>query len=126
MTLKLLADALFPEGVVEALNQSGYDAVHAGAIGAGDLPLREIVRLAQFEKRILLSINPAVARLVESQSTPKPSVVFFERLRGRTDTVAHVLVNLLTLFDADLADGAIVVVRHGQTFLRKYIPPASR
>ncbi len=62
MTLKLLADALFPEGVVEELNQAGYDAVHAGEIGAGDLPLREIVRLAQFENRILLSINPAVAR----------------------------------------------------------------
>ncbi len=126
MTLKLLADTLFPEGVVEELNQAGYDAVHTGAIGAGDLPLREIVRLAQFENRILLSINPAVARLVESQSTPKPSLVFLERLKGRTDTVAHVLVNLLTLFDADLADGAIVVVRHGQTFLRKYVPPASR
>lgn len=126
MTLKLLADALFPEGVVEELNQSGYDAVHVGEIGAGDLPLREIVRLAQFENRILLSINPAVARMVESQSTPKPSLVFFERLKGRTDTVAHVLVNLLTLFDADLTDGAIVIVRHGQTFLRKYTPPASR
>ena len=78
MTLKLLADALFPEGVVEELNQAGYDAVHVGEIGAGDLPLREIVRLAHFENRILLSINPAVARnppwffLKDSRAVPTP------------------------------------------------------
>jgi predicted nuclease of predicted toxin-antitoxin system len=124
VTLKLLADSLFPEGVVEELKQAGYDAVHVGEIGAGDLPLREIVQLAQFEGRILLSNNPAVARLIESKHTPKPSLVFFEKLKGRAQTVGHVLVNLLTLFDADLAEGAIVVVRHGQTFLRRYVPSA--
>jgi predicted nuclease of predicted toxin-antitoxin system len=121
VTLKLLADSLFPEGVVEELKQAGYDAVHVGEIGAGDLPVKEIIRLAQFEERILLTNNPAVARLIESERTPKPSVVFFERIKGRVKTVGGVLVNLLTLFDADLAEGAIVVVRHGQTFLRRYV-----
>lgn len=121
MNLKLLADSLFPEGVVEELKQSGYDAVHVAEIGAGDLPVKEIVRLAQFEERILLTNNPAVARLIESERTPKPSVVFFEKIKGRAKTVGRVLVNLLTLFDADLAEGAIVVVRHGQTFLRRYV-----
>lgn len=124
MNLKLLADSLFPEGVVEELKQAGYDAVHVGEIGAGDLPLKEVVRLAQLEERILLSNNPAVARLIESERTPKPSLVFFEKLKGRTHTVSRVLVNLLTLFDADLAHGAIVIVRHGQTFLRRYVPSA--
>jgi predicted nuclease of predicted toxin-antitoxin system len=120
---KLLADPLFPEGVVEDLKQTGYDAVHAGEIGAADLPLTELARLAVFENRILLSSNRAMARLIESSLDPRPSLVFFRELKGGADAWSHVLVNLLTLFDEDLADGALIVIRNSQTLLRKFSHP---
>jgi predicted nuclease of predicted toxin-antitoxin system len=121
--VKLLADPLFPEGVVEELKRSGYDAVHAGEIGAVDLPLRELVRLALFEDRILLSRNRAVARFIESSSEPRPSLVFFRELKGGTEAWSHVLINLLALFDSDLADGAVIIVRNSETLLRKFSGP---
>jgi hypothetical protein len=34
--------------------------------------------------------------------------------------VTSTLFNLLKLFDADLKDGALVIVREGQTLLRKF------
>ena len=80
MVMKLLADPLFPEGVVEELKREGYDAVHAGGIGAGDLPHREIMRLAVLEHRVLLSSNVAMARFIESSSEPRPSLIFFKEL----------------------------------------------
>ena len=121
--MKLLADPLFPEAVIEELKRSGYDAVHAGEIGAVDLPLRELVRLALFENRILLSRNRAMARFIESSSGPRPSLVFFLELKGSTEVWSHVLINLLALFDSDLADGAVIIVRNGETLLRKFSGP---
>jgi hypothetical protein len=106
--VKLLADPFFPEGVVQDLNDAGYDAVHALEIGAGDLPIREFLRLAAFESRVVVTRNRSLARLVESDSGVSwPSVIF----------------NLLKLFDEDLKDGALVIVRDGQTLLRKFIKP---
>jgi predicted nuclease of predicted toxin-antitoxin system len=121
--MKLLADPLFPEGVVQELKRSGYDAVHAGEIGAVDLPLRELVRLALFENRILLSRNRAMARFIELSSGPRPSLVFFRELKGGTEAWSHVLINLLALFDSDLADGAVIIVHNSETLLRKFSGP---
>jgi predicted nuclease of predicted toxin-antitoxin system len=121
--MKLLADPLFPESVIEELKRSGYDAVHAGEIGAVDLPFRELVRLALLENRILLSRDRALARFIESSSEPRPSLVFFQELKGGTGAWSHVLINLLALFDRDLADGAVIVVRDSETLLRKFSGP---
>ena len=119
MSLKLLADPLFPEIVMEEMKRAGYDAVHTNAIGAGDLPLREILSLASFENRILITRNHALAKLVEESASGRPSVIFFEQLEGDSRSLGHVLLNLLSLFDEDLAEGAVVIVGPGQTLLRK-------
>ncbi len=123
MSLKLLADPLFPEIVVEEMKRAGYDAVHAGAIGAGDLPLREILSLASFENRILITANRALAKLVEAGAGSQPSVIFFKQLEGGSRSLGQVLLNLLSLFDEDLAEGAVVIVGSGQTLLRKLTRP---
>jgi predicted nuclease of predicted toxin-antitoxin system len=123
MAMKLLADPLFPEAVVKELERSGYDAVHAGEIGAVDLPLRELGRLALFENRILLTHNRALARFIETVSEPRPSLVFFKELKGGADVWSHVLMNILALFDHDLTDGAVIIIHNGQTLLRKFTRP---
>ncbi len=123
--MKLLADPFFPEGVVQDLNDAGYDAVHALEIGAGDLPVREFLRLAAFENRVVVTRNRSLARLVESDAggTSWPSVIFFRQDSLEAHTMTSTLFNLLKLFDEDLKDGALVIVRGGQTLLRKFIKP---
>lgn len=120
MTLKLLADPLFPESVIEELERAGMDAVHAGEIGAGDLPLREIMRLAVFENRIVVTHNRGLARLIEASADPRPSLIFLENLKGSSEAMSHLLLNLLSLFNGDLVEGAMVIVREGQTLLRRF------
>lgn len=123
--MKLLADPFFPELVVQDLNDAGYDAVHALEIGAGDLPVREFLRLAAFENRVVVTRNRSLARLVESDAgaTPWPSVIFFRQDSLEAQTLTSTLFNLLKLFDEDLKDGALVIVRGGHTLLRKFIKP---
>jgi predicted nuclease of predicted toxin-antitoxin system len=117
--VKILADPFFPEAVVNSLVEAGHDALHAGDIGAGDLPLREFLRLAAFEERIVVTRNRSVARLVESDRSPWPSVIFFRQDSMDDERMATTLFSLLDLFDEDLRDGALVIVREGQTLLRK-------
>lgn len=121
--MKILADPFFPEGVVRDLNEAGYDAVHAIEIGASDLPVRDFLRLASFEGRIVVTRNRSVARLVESDAGAWPSVIFFRQGSMDGNQMTSTLFSLLKLFDEDLKDGAIVIVREGQTLLRKFIKP---
>lgn len=122
--MKLIADPYFPEGVIQSLNDAGYDALHAVEIGAGDLPLRDFLRLAAFESRVVVTRNRSVARLVESDTgLTWPSVIFFRQDSIEEQTMTATLFNLLKLFDEDLKDGALVIVRDGQTLLRKFIKP---
>ncbi len=117
--MRILADPFFPEAVVNSLIEAGHDALHAGDIGAGDLPLREFLRLASLEERIVVTRNRSVARLVESDRSPWPSVIFFRQDAMDDDRMTTTLFSLLDLFDEDLKDGALVIVREGQTLLRK-------
>lgn len=121
--MKILADPFFPEGVVRELKEAGYDAVHAIEIGAADLPVREFLRLATFEGRIVVTRNRSLARLVESDAGNWPSVIFFRQDSMESSHMTSTLFNLLKLFDEDLKDGALVIVREGQTLLRKFIRP---
>lgn len=122
--MKLLADPFFPEGVVQDLNEAGYDAVHALEIGAGDLPVREFLRLAAFEDRVVVTRNRSLARLVESDAAVSwPSVIFFRQDTVEIQVITSTLFNLLKLFNEDLKDGALLIVRDGQTLLRKFIKP---
>lgn len=122
--MKILADPFFPEGVVRDLNEAGYEAAHALEIGAGDLPLREFLRLARFEDRIVVTRNRSLARLVESEvGQGWPSVIFFRNEAIEDQHMSATLFNLLKLFDEDLKEGALVIVRERQTLLRKFIKP---
>jgi len=118
--MKLLADPLFPVLVVKKLKRAGHDAVHAVEIGAGDLPLIEILKLASLEGRVVLTRNQRLARHVESKPGQWPSVVLL-KLRGNSDSISRLLIKLLALFDEDLSGGAVVVVSEGQTLLRKFV-----
>lgn len=121
-TLKFLADPLFPEGIVAELGSSGYDAVHAAEIGAGDLPLREILKLAVLEARVLLSMNQGLVRFVEAGGSDCPSIVLFRQRNGTPESMGQILVGLLPLFGEDLAAGAMVIVRDAETLLKKFPP----
>lgn len=121
--MKILADPFFPEAVIKDLQEAGYDAVHASEIGAGDLPLREFLRLGVFESRVVVTRNRGLARLVESDTGVWPSVIFFRQGSLDGHALSASLFNLLKLFDEDLNEGALVIVRNGQTLLRKFLKP---
>jgi predicted nuclease of predicted toxin-antitoxin system len=119
MKLKFLADPLFPEATLDELKSSGYDAEHAADIGAGDLPNLEILRLAAFEDRVVLTLNQGLARLAET-TRECPSIVLFRQRHGTPEAMGRMLLSLLPLFNEDLASGAMVVIRDDQTLLRKF------
>jgi len=73
---------------------------------------------------VVVTRNRSLARLVESDAGASwPSVIFFRQDSIETQAMTSTLFNLLKLFDEDLKDGALVIVRGGQTLLRKFIKP---
>ena len=117
--LKFLGDPLFPEGSIATLRGASFDAVHALEIGAGDLPGLEILRLATFESRVVLTMNQTLLRIAEGERAA-PSLVLFRQRRPDPENMAQLLLSLLPLFTDDLAAGAMVIIRDDQTLLRKF------
>lgn len=120
--MKILADPFFSKAVVRDLVEEGVDAVHAAEIGASDLPVRDFLKLAAFEGRIVVTQNRSLSRLVESDSGTWPSVIYFVADSLPDPRTADVVLNLLGLFGDDLDEGAIVVVQGARTELRRFIP----
>lgn len=117
--MKFLADTAFPEDVIQQLVAAGHDAEHASGIGAADLPMRVFLNLASFESRVVLTESRNLARLVESAGN-WPSVICLQTPDGSEDDCGQLLLNLLPLFDEDLQEGALLIVKESQTLLRKF------
>lgn len=122
LMLKLLADPSFPRQVLQVLNRAGIDAVRAQDIGASDLPPEELLRLASFEGRVLLTTNRSAREKLQSKIENPPSMILFTRTIRVRET-SQLLLKLLFLFREDLADGALLVVSDSQTSLHKPIRP---
>lgn len=78
--MRLLADENFPIDAINALSSAGHDIlwIHAVAPGVSD---REVLRIAQVEKRILLTFDKDFGELAFRARLPSSSGIILFRLK---------------------------------------------
>jgi predicted nuclease of predicted toxin-antitoxin system len=108
--MKLLLDMGLSPSTAQFLQQLNHDAVHLGRRGQAKLADEEIVRLAEAEDRIVVTLDLDFARIVALQRLARPSIVLFRLERYTTDEVNSLLRDLLATYETELTSGAIVVV----------------
>lgn len=93
--MRLLADENFPLDAVEALLLAGHDIVSIRTISPG-LPDRDVLKLAQIERRILLTFDKDFGELAFRVDLPSSSGIILFRLKPLSPVeVGNIAVNVL-------------------------------
>lgn len=117
--MRFLVDASLSPVVVQALADSGHEAVHVGEVLRLDAPDEEIFDLAAREHRVIVAADTDFGEIVARRRTTLPSLVLFHRQVGRRPLEqAQTLLAQLGDVEPELSKGAIVVIEDERMRIR--------
>jgi predicted nuclease of predicted toxin-antitoxin system len=117
--VKFLADMGISMSTVASLREAGYDSVHLRDEGLLKMDDAEILNKARSEGRIVLAFDLDFGDLLAASREALPSVIIF-RLRDQTPwAVRPRLLQIVTECEADVNDGAIIVVEEARYRVRR-------
>jgi predicted nuclease of predicted toxin-antitoxin system len=117
--VRFLVDASLSPVVVQALADGGHEAVHVGDVLRLDAPDEAIFDLAAHERRVIVAADTDFSEIVARRRTTLPSLVLFHRQVGRRPIEqAQTLLAQLDDVEAELAQGAIVVIEDERIRIR--------
>jgi predicted nuclease of predicted toxin-antitoxin system len=116
--MKLLLDQGTPRTMAELLRRTGHDAVHTGEIGMAEAADVEILRRADAERRVVVTLDADFHALLALSQANRPSVVRvrIEGLGAREFVV--LLQTVIAQCQQDLEAGAVVSVQEHQIRIR--------
>ena len=117
--MKLLLDMGASPRTAAYLRSLGYDAQHVRERGWEHLSDEEIMRLAEVEKRAIITFDLDFSRILALQRRSRPSVILFRLEQFSTDDINAALTNLLSKNQSMLEAGAIAVIDPHRVRFRK-------
>ncbi|MEZ4706165.1 MAG: DUF5615 family PIN-like protein [Caldilineaceae bacterium] len=112
--MKLLLDQGLPRSSATLLRDAGIDAVHTGDIGYETADDAEILSLAGFENRIVVTLDSDFHALLALSGASSPSVIRIRIERLRANACAELLILLLNDWQDELESGAMLTVQPGR------------
>ena len=117
--MRFLVDASMSPVVVEELRGAGHDAVHVGEVLRLDASDADILVHAARGGFVIVAADTDFGELLAARKAAEPSVVLFHRQTGRRprEQTGLLLTNLPSV-EADLRDGAVVVIEEQRVRIR--------
>jgi len=117
--MKFLLDQGTPRSMVVLLRQEGFDAVHTGEIDMARAEDAEILRRAETEGRVVVTLDADFHALLALSEAKHPSVIRI-RIEGlRAREFAGLLRAVIAQCQPDLEAGAMVSVQEHQIRIRR-------
>lgn len=117
--MKLLLDQGLPRSAIHALRSEGVDAIHAGDIGLATAEDAAILRTADSQGRVVVTLDADFHYIMVSSGATKPSVIRV-RMEGLTGSqLAILLLNVIKASTDELEAGALVTVRGDRIRIRR-------
>ncbi len=117
--MKFLVDQALSSQVASLLVEAGHDAIHVRAYDMHMSPDSAIFERAAAEDRGIISADTDFGTLLALRDTSKPSVIILRYPLLRTpDKQAQVIVANLPAIDADLQNGAVVIIEPSRIRIR--------
>lgn len=110
--MKLLLDQGIPRSAAHLLRESGLDAVHVGEIDMARSTDREILRLAEKESRICVTIDADFHALLALSGASAPSVIRIRQEGLNGGALFKLLRAILSDATEALNQGALVTANH--------------
>lgn len=117
--MRFLLDESISRRVAQPLIEAGHDAVHASALGLTSAPDPIVLQAAVDDDRVLLTLDTDFGTLLAHSGHTVPSIVLFRGdVTRRPDRQAQMLLANLDQFEADLLEGALVVIGDNRVRVR--------
>lgn len=117
--MRLLLDQGLPRSAAPMLSEGGIDTLHVGEIGYSTAEDAEIIKYAQAEDRVVVTLDADFHSLLAHSGATSPSVIRI-RIEGlRAQPVADLLQVVCAQTEEDLVFGAVVTVQTGRVRVRR-------
>ncbi|MCB0002956.1 MAG: DUF5615 family PIN-like protein [Anaerolineae bacterium] len=117
--MRLLLDQGLPRSAAPMLSEGGIDTLHVGEIGYSTAEDAEIIKYAQAEDRVVVTLDADFHSLLAHSGATSPSVIRI-RIEGlRAQPVANLLQVVCAQTEEDLVFGAVVTVQTGRVRVRR-------
>lgn len=123
--MKFLVDECLSPLLAVSLTQAGHESVHVLDRGLQGRPDHEVMALAQFEGRVLISADTDFGELLIRSQAVLPSLILLRGLTSRTPELASVILGNLDQIVEELTGGAIVVFTTEHIRVRHLGPDAT-
>lgn len=119
--MKLLLDQGLPRSAASILRSQGIDAIHTGEIGLATADDPTLIRFAEQQDRVVVTLDSDFHALLALSGAAKPSVIRI-RIEGlRAELLVRLLKALLAERSDELDRGALVTVQPRRIRIR-YLP----
>lgn len=103
-----LFDQGVPRNAAKLLRDCGFDAIHVGEIGMATATDSEIIRHAEREDRVIVTLDSDFHAIIAHSGLRKPSVIRLREEGLKAQKVRDIVLLLHARFAASLAQGCVV------------------
>lgn len=111
--MRLLLDMNLSPILVDELGARGVEAIHWSTVGSANAADAAILDWSAREGVIVVSTDKDFVTLLAKSMLRSPSVILIRDDDVRPGRVVSLLIELLTRFESELRDGAIISTRGG-------------
>lgn len=117
--MKLLLDQGLPSSAAKLLSEAGIDTIHVAGIGMSASEDIDILRRAQEDKRVVVTLDADFHALLALAGSSAPSVIRIRIERLRAQALADLLLRIVGECEEDLTQGAVMTVEPSRIRIRR-------
>lgn len=106
--MRLLLDQGLPRTAADLLRAQGLDAIHVGEIGMAAASDPEIIRTAQNDDRVVVTLDADFHALLASTGAHRPSVIRIREEGLKAPEVCQMIMRIHDRFAAPLVAGCVL------------------
>lgn len=119
MKLKFLADIHISPLTVKELKNKGYDIIRITDKLPATASDKEIIQLARKEKLVIITQDLDFSAIIAQSGLNSPSVISLRVANAKPNIITQLLITILPLIEADIAEGAIVSIDEKEYRIKK-------
>ena len=120
--MKLLLDQGLPPLTAELLREQGLDAVHVSEIGWARAEDPKIIKLAQANNQIIITLDADYHAAIALTSAPSPSVIWIRVVNLRAPEYVELIMSILNEYKEMLINGVLITMRSDRKIKTRLLP----
>lgn len=117
--MRLLLDRGLPRSASSLLSQQGFDTIHVSEIGMSTAEDAEIIKKAQEEKLIIITLDADFHSFFALNNFSAPSVIRIRIQKLRALTLTELILDVIDRCQNELEQGAAVTVEPNRIRIRR-------